>query len=193
MITSVIFNFNLVLILLFIPIAGLFFFKGSKRDEQDKNNEDNYLKREGSSILKKDNIKLGLPSVDKVSAIKMAGQLLVDSDYVDLEYIDAMLEREEQLSTYIGNGVAIPHGVGKAKECIKKSGIVVLQFPNGVSFDGQLAYLVIGIAGVGNEHLDILSNIATALEDEKQMEFLKNTEAVEDIYSIFTNTNLDNK
>ena len=135
---------------------------------------------------KKSNIKLGLKNIEKEEAIKMAGQLLVDSGYVDPEYVEAMLLREEQLSTYIGKGVAIPHGVGKAKDNIKKSGMVVLQFPEGVSFGEEKVCLLIGIAAVGNEHLNILSNIATALEDDDHIEGLNSTKNVDEIYNAFT-------
>jgi len=143
-------------------------------------------KVEENNILKKSNIKLGLKSIEKEEAIKMAGQLLVDSGYVDPEYVEAMLLREEQLSTYIGKGVAIPHGVGKAKDNIKKSGMVVLQFPEGVSFGEEKVCLLIGIAAVGNEHLNILSNIATALEDDDHIEGLNSTKNVDEIYNAFT-------
>ena len=143
-------------------------------------------KVEENNILKKSNIKLGLKNIEKEEAIKMAGQLLVDSGYVDPEYVEAMLLREEQLSTYIGKGVAIPHGVGKAKDNIKKSGMVVLQFPEGVSFGEEKVCLLIGIAAVGNEHLNILSNIATALEDDDHIEGLNSTKNVDEIYNAFT-------
>jgi mannitol/fructose-specific phosphotransferase system IIA component len=143
---------------------------------------------EENKILSRNNIKLNLASVDKYEAIKMAGRLLVESGCVDEDYIDAMIERENDLTTYIGNGVAIPHGVGRAKEFIKKSGLVVLQFPQGVDFDEEKAYLVIGIAGVGDEHLDILSNIATVIgdDDEKKLKHLHSTNDVNFIYEIFT-------
>lgn len=141
-----------------------------------------------NSILSKENIKLNLESVDKYTAIRMAGRLLVDGGYVNEDYIEAMIQREDDLTTYIGNGVAIPHGVGKAKEFIKKSGIVVLQFPKGVDFDGEKAYLLIGIAGIGDEHLDILSNIATIIgdEDEEKLEKLMVTKDTDYIYDTFT-------
>lgn len=154
------------------------------QNKQQSSTLDHKIAADG--ILKKSNIKLNLDSIDKYEAIRMAGQLLVDSDYVDEEYINAMLEREEQLSTYIGKGVAIPHGIGKAKSNIKKSGIVVLQFPKGVSFGKEQAYLIIGIAGAGNEHLNILSNIASALEDDNDVEILKTTNNVNEIYNKFT-------
>ena len=138
-----------------------------------------------SSILKESNIVLGLESVTKEEAITKAGELLAKEGYVNNEYVDAMLEREKIVSTYIGMGIAIPHGVGEAKKEVKESGIVVLQYPNGVMFGDELAYLVIGIAGVGDDHLEILSNIATSLEDESLVEKLKNTKNKSDILSTF--------
>jgi len=141
-----------------------------------------------NAVLKKSNIKLGLASMERDEAIRLAGRLLHEGGYVKEDYIEAMLKREQDLSTYIGKGVAIPHGVGSAKEEILKSGMVVLQFPDGVAFNGEMAYLVVGIAGVGNDHLSILSNIATALEgeDDSITEMLRNTKNVADIYDLFT-------
>jgi len=128
-----------------------------------------------TSILKRDNIILGLSSESKEDAIERAGKILVKEGYVKNNYIAAMQEREKIVSTYIGMGIAIPHGVGEAKKEVEKSGIVVLQYPDGVVFGDDLAYLVIGIAGVGDDHLEILSNIATSLEDETLVDKLKNT------------------
>ncbi len=144
-------------------------------------------KSEENEVLSKNNIKVGLRVADKYEAIRMAGRLLVEGGYVDENYIDAMIRREDDLSTYMGNGVAIPHGVGRAKEFIKKSGLVVLQFPEGIDFGEEKAYLVIGIAGVGDEHLNILSNIATIIgEDENTVSILRDTEDVDYIYKTFT-------
>ena len=128
-----------------------------------------------TSILKSDNIILGLKSESKEEAIERAGKMIVKEGYVNNNYIAAMQEREKIVSTYIGMGIAIPHGVGEAKKEVKESGIVVLQYPDGVVFGDDLAYLVIGIAGVGDDHLEILSNIATSLEDETLVDKLKNT------------------
>lgn len=138
-----------------------------------------------TSILNKNNIVLGLESVSKEEAIKRVGEILAKEGYVKEEYIQAMLEREEIVSTYIGMGVAIPHGVGEAKKEVKKSGIAVLQYPNGIKFGDEVAYLVVGIAGVGDEHLTILSNIAMSLEDEGLVEKLRNTYDVNDILKVF--------
>ena len=138
-----------------------------------------------TSILNKNNIVLGLESVSKEEAIKRVGEILAKEGYVKEEYIQAMLEREEIVSTYIGMGVAIPHGVGEAKKEVKKSGIAVLQYPNGIKFGDEVAYLVVGLAGVGDEHLTILSNIAMSLEDEGLVEKLRKTYDVNDILKVF--------
>ena len=120
-------------------------------------------------------IKLGLPSVSKEEAIQAAGELLKELGCVGDAYISAMQEREKLVSTYMGLGVAIPHGTSQAKGEVKKSGIVFLQYPDGVDFGDEKAQLVFGIAGVGDEHLDLLSNISNALEDEELLEALKTT------------------
>lgn len=136
-------------------------------------------------ILKKENILLGLPSVSRDEAIKRAGQVLIDSGYVSEDYVDAMLQREEIVSTFIGNGVAIPHGVGKARDLIISSGLVVLQYPEGIDYNGNTAYLVIGISGKNNDHIKILSNIAEQLSDEESAQSLWQETDVERIYSLF--------
>lgn len=122
-----------------------------------------------------DCVKLGLAPVSKEEAIRAAGRLLVEQGCVDESYIDAMLEREKLVTTYMGMGIAIPHGTTEQKARVKKSGIVVMQYPQGVDFGDEKAQLVFGIAGVGDEHLDLLSNICTALEDEEVLNKLKTT------------------
>lgn len=118
---------------------------------------------------------LGLPSESKEYAIKRAGLLLADKGCVLPEYADAMLERERLSTTYMGMGLAIPHGTSEAKEKVLKSGIAVLQYPEGVDFNGEKARLVIGIAGAGDSHMDILAHIAEVLEDEDVLESLCTT------------------
>lgn len=140
-------------------------------------------------ILKKDNVILGAKLANKNEAVEYAGKLLVDSGYVDESYIDLMKEREEVMSTYMGNGLAIPHGVAKSREgnVIKNSGIVVIQVPEGVDFgDGNMAFMVIGIAGKDNEHLDILANIATIFNEEKNVEEMIDAKDAGEIYDKFT-------
>lgn len=130
------------------------------------------------SILIADGIRLGQKPVTKEEAIQAAGELLAELGYVDSSYADAMQEREKLVTTYMGMGVAIPHGTTQAKGTVKKSGIVFFQYPEGVDFGEEKAQLVFGIAGVGDEHLDLLANICTMLEDEARLETLKTTDDV---------------
>ena len=138
---------------------------------------------ENNSIIVKEGIVLGQLPETKEEAITKAGELLVKLGYVDESYIPAMLEREKLVSTYMGMGVAIPHGTSQAKDTVKKSGIVCLQYPQGVYFGSEKAQLIFGIAGVGDEHLEILANICTMLEDEKVLEELKTTKDVDWVLS----------
>ncbi len=140
----------------------------------------------GTGVLRKENIVLGLASEPKEEAIRRAGELLAASGYVKPDYVAAMHEREKVATTYIGNGVAIPHGVGEAKKQIQTSGIVVLQYPQGVDFEGGKAYLVIGIAGAGGEHLQILTKIAETIEDESVVQHLAKVTDADEIYRTFS-------
>ena len=142
-----------------------------------------------SAVLRKENIRLGLDSVTSEEAIIMAGTMLVDSGCVSEKYIDAMFERERIVSTYIGNGVAIPHGVGNSRDLIFDSGIVVLQFPNGIQYNGNETFLVIGISAVDNDHIKILSNIAIVLSEEEQAHELWKTTDIDFVYNLFTEGN----
>lgn len=120
-------------------------------------------------------IRTGLKSVSKEDAIRAAGELLAACGYVDDGYADAMLARERVATTYLGMGIAIPHGTAEAKSRILRSGIVVMQYPEGVEFGDERAQLVIGIAGAGDEHIEILARVTSALEDEAVLERLKTT------------------
>lgn len=128
------------------------------------------------NILVPEGIILNQKSVTKEEAITAAGQLLTDLGYVDKEYIPLMLEREKIVTTYIGMGLAIPHGTTHDEGIIHKTGIVLIQYPEGIDFGDEKAQLVIGIAGKGGEHMEILSKICTALEDETILEKMKTTD-----------------
>ncbi len=130
-------------------------------------------------IINAAGVKLNQAPVSKEEAIRAAGQLLVAQGCVDTDYVDAMVERENRVSTYMGMGIAIPHGTSEAKGTVKKTGIVLLQYPEGVDFGKEKAQLVIGIAGIGDEHLELLSNICTILEDEATLEKMKKTNDVQ--------------
>lgn len=146
---------------------------------------DGLLKRL-SGVLQPWNIRTGLPSESKEEAIRRAGKMLVDSGCVTLGYVNAMIEREKLQTTYMGMGIAIPHGTSEAKGKVLRSGVVVLQYPEGVDFGEEKARLVIGIAGAGDSHLDIISGIAAALEDEQTLETLQSCDDTELIYEILS-------
>ena len=133
--------------------------------------------KEKKEMLSKDLIKLDVKADSMEEAVEIAGRLLYENGYVEEEYLGAMQEREKDVSTYMGNGVAIPHGTNESKKYIKSTGISFVQIPEGVDFgEGNIAKLVIGIAGQGDEHLQILQNLATALQDEAKTSLLVRTE-----------------
>ncbi|NLZ80900.1 MAG: PTS sugar transporter subunit IIA [Clostridiales bacterium] len=114
-------------------------------------------------ILLKKNIIANCKWKSKEEVIDQIGQLLYESGYVNADYTEAMLEREKVFSTNIGNGIALPHGIEEAKDSIKKSGIAIMLFPGGTCWGEEEVTIVIGVAGVGDEHLEILGNIANKL------------------------------
>lgn len=120
------------------------------------------------AILATDRIQLQATAVDKADAIRQSGALLVKSGCVEPGYVDGMLAREATMSTYLGNGVAIPHGEYDNRSQIIKTGISVLQLADGVEWeDGEKAYLIIAIAAAEDEHVGVLANLAEAIEDEE--------------------------
>lgn len=127
-------------------------------------------------ILSKDRISLQASATDKVDAIRKAGELLVASSCVLPEYVDGMLAREQSMSTSLGNGVAIPHGVYENREHILQTGISVLQLTEGVDWDdGEKVYMVIGIAASSDEHVGVLSNLAEVIDNEETLTELLTT------------------
>jgi mannitol PTS system EIIA component len=142
------------------------------------------------AILAKENILLNASVGSKEEAIRLTGSILVDKGYVDTDYIEKMLEREELTSTYMGNFVAIPHGTEDSKSFVKESGISFIQVPQGVDFgNGNIVKLLIGIAGKDNEHLDILSSIAIVCSEEENIEKLVAAKTAEEILAIFDEEN----
>ena len=129
-------------------------------------------------IIVAEGIRLGQKPVTKEEAIQAAGDLLEKLGYVDSNYAPAMQEREKLVTTYMGMGVAIPHGTTQAKGTVKKTGIVFFQYPEGVDFGEEKAQLVFGIAGIGDEHLELLAKLCTLLEDPARLETLKTTNDV---------------
>jgi len=128
------------------------------------------------TILSKDRISLQVSATDKADAIRQAGQLLVKSGCVTPEYIDGMLKREESMSTSLGNGVAIPHGVYENRDHILQTGISVVQLTEAVDWEeGDPVTLVIGIAAIGDEHVGVLANLAEVIDNEETLNELLKT------------------
>lgn len=118
-------------------------------------------------LLERKNIVLGCAPVTPEEAIKACGRLMVESGYVDENYIQGMLDREASFSVAIGSHVAIPHGTNDVKPLIKKTGVVVMTYPDGIDWNGDKVKLVVGIAAKGEEHLEVLGRIvAIASTDE---------------------------
>lgn len=134
------------------------FFKSSKKEMK---------KAEKKELIYRENIKVNCKPDTQENVIREVGKMLADTGYVGKGYIEAMLERENTCSTYMGNGLALPHGVEAAKKEVLASGIAVMVFPEGTRWGEETAKVVIGIAGVGDEHLDILSIIAEKMLDEE--------------------------
>jgi mannitol/fructose-specific phosphotransferase system IIA component len=119
-------------------------------------------------VLTKETVRLKAQATDKADAIKQSGELLVKAGCVPPSYIDGMLAREQVLSTYLGNGIAIPHGQFKDLETVYRSGVSVLQLPEGVEWEpGEKAHLVIGLAATSEEHVGVLANLVEVLQDPK--------------------------
>lgn len=115
------------------------------------------------AILVKKNIIVDCHGKDRNEAILAMGKLLRDSGYIKEGYIQGMLHREYNLTTYIGNDIAIPYGDYEVKDCVIKTGIAVMIYPEGISWSQDIVRIVIGIAAKNDEHLKILVNIADKL------------------------------
>ena len=135
---------------------------------------------EKKDLLYRENIRTGCAPTTKQEAILAAGKMLVETGYVEPEYAEAMLEREKTCSTFMGNGLALPHGVEAAKKRVLQSGISVQTFKEPIDWDGNQVRIVIGIA-----HLDILAQIAEAMLDEEVSENIADYDA-DKIYKVLT-------
>lgn len=119
--------------------------------------------------FQKELIKLNQDFSSQDEAIRYCGHLLFEHGYVEEDYIQAMVDRNNELSVYMGNFIAIPHGTDAAKEKVLKSGLAVVQVPDGVNFGTeehpQIATVLFGIAGIGDEHLQLIQKISIFCAD----------------------------
>ncbi|CAA9393785.1 MAG: PTS system, mannitol-specific IIA component [uncultured Rubrobacteraceae bacterium] len=140
-----------------------------------------------TEILTPETVELGASLSNRDEAIRRAGELLVNNGHVEDRYIDSMFEREKSVSTFMGNAVAIPHGTSDSKRWVTRSGLSIITVPEGVEYgdDGDVARLVIGIAGKGDDHLDILSRISIVVSEEENVERIVNAQTKEELLAIF--------
>ncbi|WNZ27338.1 phosphoenolpyruvate--protein phosphotransferase [Leptolyngbya sp. NK1-12] len=126
--------------------------------------------------LSKENIRLQASAQNKEDAIQQVGTLLVQSGHMQADYVASMLRREQVANTYLGNGIAIPHGLPDDRTLIHQTGIAVLQLPAGVEWNaGEVVRLVVGIAAKSDEHLEILANLTHVLGDEAAIQQMATT------------------
>ncbi|MEF1200427.1 PTS mannitol transporter subunit IICBA [Vibrio owensii] len=151
-------------------------------------NDDSFEPQQPSVFqIQRENIHLGLKAANKEEAIRFAGNKLVELGYAEPEYVDAMFEREALVPTYLGESIAVPHGTVEAKDRVKKTGIVICQYPSGIQFtedDDDVAKLVIGIAAKNDEHIQVITTITNALDEPETIEKLTSTNDVEEILNI---------
>ena len=137
-----------------------------------------------TQLLAEQSINLTAEAKDRDDAIRQAGQALLAAGAIDATYIDAMLERENSVSTFVGEGVAIPHGTLAGKDAVKNDALVLLRFPEGVDWDGNNVRIAIGIAAKGNGHIALLSQLATVLLEPEKAEALRNATTKEQVYEL---------
>ena len=156
--------------------------------ERTVKTEDTQVEVNGTKFtLTQEQIFLGLKAEDKDAAIRFAGEQLVKAGFVLPSYVDAMFEREKLVSTYLGEGIAVPHGTVEAKDAVLKTGVVVCQYPEGVRFtdeDDGVAKLVIGIAAKNNEHVQVVAAITNALDSEEAIATLTSTTDVNKVLEL---------
>lgn len=143
------------------------------------------LMHQTPAILSPDKIVLHARPADKTVAIEAVGRLLVGAGHVTEEYIAAMFTRETIATTYLGNGVAVPHGTKDALAYVRSSGLAILHVPAGVDFGhGNVARLVIGLAARGNDHLDLLTSLAEVCSDDARLAQLLASQSAEEVIAI---------
>jgi PTS system mannitol-specific IIA component len=124
-------------------------------------------------LLERRAIRLAAVAADRAEAIRLCGETFVDIGATDPSYVEAMLARERSVSTYIGEGVAIPHGTLAGKEAVLRDALAVLRFPDGVDWDGERVTVCVAIAAKGDGHVALLAALAEILMDPDQAAALR--------------------
>jgi PTS system mannitol-specific IIA component len=139
-----------------------------------------------TSLLAEDSIRLDAVAEDRFDAVRQCGAALVAAGAVDESYVDAMIQREQTVSTFVGEGVAIPHGTLAGKESVKRDALVVLRFPEGVDWEGNAVSVCVGIAAAGGGHIALLSQLAEILLDPEKAEQLRGATTADQVYTLLT-------
>lgn len=142
-----------------------------------------------TEILAPGDVVLAASVAGKADAVREAGEVLVRAGAVEPAYVDAMLERERSMSTYMGNFLAIPHGTEEAKGTITRSALCLVRYDEPVDWDGEPVRVVVGIAGVGDEHLEILSRIALVFADTEQVQRVLDAPTAAELYAVLQQVN----
>ncbi|WP_407703297.1 PTS sugar transporter subunit IIA [Tessaracoccus antarcticus] len=137
-------------------------------------------------VLTRDSIRLGLSATDKDEAIRMCGAALLEAGAIAPPYADAMFDREREVSTYLGEGFAIPHGTNESRQFINRAALGFLQFPEGVDWDGDTVYVCIPIASNSDEHIGILGALAEVLMEPESAEKLRTTTSVDEVIALLS-------
>jgi PTS system mannitol-specific IIA component len=143
------------------------------------------------SILELQNVVAAGSATTRDEAIREAGELLVAAGAVQDAYVTSMFERENSVSTYMGNFLAIPHGTNDAKESIVRSALSLVRYAEPIDWDGQPVRFAVGIAGLNNEHLEILSKIAVVFSDEDEVQKLLDAGSREEIFALLEEVNAE--
>ena len=140
------------------------------------------------SVLIKESILTNKAFLDNKEATLAAGNILLENGYVEKEYIASMLEKLETQSfaTYIGNGVAIPHGMAEGSKYVNTTGISVIQVPDGVDWNEEKAYIIVGIAANSDDHMNVLASLADSIEDLTEAKKLWSETSVDKIYELLS-------
>ncbi|WP_299087440.1 PTS sugar transporter subunit IIA [uncultured Microbacterium sp.] len=140
-------------------------------------------------VLNVGQVRIHSGSVSREDAMREAADILESAGAVTSAYFDAMQQREVTVSTYMGNELAIPHGTNETKESILDSALSFVRYDGGVDWGGEPVTFVVGIAGKGDEHLDILSQIALIFSDDDEVARLKEANTPEELYSLLSSVN----
>ena len=142
-----------------------------------------------SDVLTLSQIRVPGTARSKDDAIREAGEMLVDAGAVTPAYIDSMFEREQSVSTYMGNYLAIPHGTNESKESIKRSALSVIRYDEPIDWDGNEVRFALGIAGYQGGHMDILSRIAIVFSDTDEVDKLLAAGSAQEIFDLLNAVN----